>query len=348
MSTMYAGVDLHSNSTTIAFITEEGEFFDSIQCPTEAKALKRAVSRPAADRLSVVLEQGGQACWAAQQLSEVADQVRICDPTENEAISGPGDKDDRHDARQLARLLRLGATKHLYRPRMDDRMRFRRRYAYYQQATEQVKRHIQYVKSQLRFWGARIRKRAGYSRRKMARWIGDVPAAVQSDMQLLADQIEQTLQWKKQAWHRLREAGADYWEIQQFQRIPGLGPVRAHGLSALLMDPHRFRSASALFKYCRLAVQRRSSGGEAVAPEQLNRAGHGQLKAIAHGAVRSAVFHQKTDNEVARFYRASLERTGGKAGHALLNTQRKLLKICWGLWKTETEYNPERFCSGSG
>lgn len=347
MNTMYAGLDLHSNTTEIAVINEDGEFIDNTRCATEADALQRALGRWSTDHtVWAVLEQGEQSYWAAAHLAQVADEVRICDPTDRRRH--PGNKNDALDARQLARRLRLGDTKHLYRPRMGRRMRFRRRFAYYQRATEEVKKQIQYVKSQLRFWGVRIRKRAGWSRQKAARWLSKAPAEVRPDLQRLVDQLARKRQWKRQAWKQVEQLGTDYWEIDQFRRIPGIGPVRSHGLSALLMDPDRFDSRSALYKYCRLAVQRRSTDGELTAPEQLDHRGHGRLKAIVAGAVRSAVFRQTADNEVKASYHASLQRTGGHCKHAQLNTQRKLLKTCWGLWKSETNYDPGRFRPDTG
>lgn len=343
---IYIGCDVHSTHTRMAYLDEEGEIIDEVERPTEAKALKRAGRRWPAAQTWAVLEQGGQAYWVAEQLDQVVDQVRICDPMAHGG-AGRGDKNDKQDARRLARLLRMGETKHVYRPELDERMLFYRRFRYYERATEQVKRQIQYVKGQLRFFGARIPKRAGYSRRKVDGWIEQCPPSVQPDLWRLAEQVAERQQRKREAWASVQQAGNSYWEIRQFQRIPGFGPVRSHGFSAYVMDPHRFSSYSALCKYCRLAVQRRTSNREQVAPEQLNRAGFGTLKALVGGAVRTAVFHLNESNEVSRFYEASRVRTGS-AQNAFLNTQRKLLKTCWGLWKSETEYNPERFNSGTG
>ena len=49
-------------------------------------------------------------------------------------------------------------------------------------------------------------------------------------------------------------------------------------------------------------------------------------------------------NEVSLFYDASLRRTGDPV-HARLNTQRKILKVLWTIWKKDVAYNSKRFYS---
>ncbi len=49
-------------------------------------------------------------------------------------------------------------------------------------------------------------------------------------------------------------------------------------------------------------------------------------------------------NEVSLFYDASLLRTGDPV-HARLNTQRKILKVLWTIWKKDVAYDSKRFYS---
>ena len=49
-------------------------------------------------------------------------------------------------------------------------------------------------------------------------------------------------------------------------------------------------------------------------------------------------------NEVSLFYDASLRRTGDPV-HARLNTQRKILKVLWTIWKKDVAYDSKRFYS---
>ena len=119
------------------------------------------------------------------------------------------------------------------------------------------------------------------------------------------------------------ELGRRYQETQEFQKIPGIGPISAHAFDAYIQTPHRFATKQKLWRYCKLGVRKHSSGGTRVRKEKLDPAGHGELKALSHRAVKEALGGEDK-NEVQASYRASLQRTGDKT-HPRLNTQRKIL-----------------------
>jgi hypothetical protein len=50
----------------------------------------------------------------------------------------------------------------------------------------------------------------------------------------------------------------------------------------------------------------------------------------------------KGDNEVRRFYSNSVRRTFNRV-HARLNTQRKIIAVMYGMWKTGEAYRPQLF-----
>lgn len=126
--------------------------------------------------------------------------------------------------------------------------------------------------------------------------------------------------------------GEKYWEIAEFQGIPGIGPVGAHLFSGFIEDPHRFRRRNQLYKFCQLAVTSYRSAGQAVVgPKRLDKRGYGELKAVSHRAWLGAL-NTTEDNEVKRFWRARCRRSASKR-NARLNTQRKIIGAMWALWK---------------
>jgi len=144
---------------------------------------------------------------------------------------------------------------------------------------------------------------------------------------------------KQAARTELVELGQPYSEIQEFQKIPGMGPIGAHLFDAIVQTPHRFSSKQKLFRYCKLGIESRSSGDQR-AKEQLDDAGHGELKNISYQAF-CAARAMEGPNEIKTFYEASFERTGN-ATHARLNTQRKILESMWALWKNGAHYDPKK------
>ena len=95
-----------------------------------------------------------------------------------------------------------------------------------------------------------------------------------------------------------------------------------------------------LWRYCRLGILDRSSDGKPLAYQQLDRCGHGVLKAISYRAWLTAI--KARSGPVHRFYLQSLNRTH-KEVHARLNTQRKVLQTLWALWQGKERFDPKTF-----
>src|SRR6516225_6767845 len=58
---------------------------------------------------------------------------------------------------------------------------------------------------------------------------------------------------------------------QLLRQIPGMGPIRAAHLVAILQTPHRFRSKRQLWAYSGLAIERHGSGEYRYVDGQLQR-----------------------------------------------------------------------------
>ena len=95
-----------------------------------------------------------------------------------------------------------------------------------------------------------------------------------------------------------------------------------------------------LIRYCRLGIRDRSSDDKPLGYEQLDRHGHGILKAISYRAWLQAMKRQS--GAVHQFFLWSKKHTGS-ATHARLNTQRKLLRAWWTMWLEGKEWEEEKF-----
>ncbi len=107
----------------------------------------------------------------------------------------------------------------------------------------------------------------------------------------------------------------------------------------IIQTPHRFSTKQKIHRYCKLGIESKSSGDRA-AKQQLDDAGHGELKNISYQAFRHARALEEA-NEIDTFYEASLQRTNNKT-HAQLNTQRKIVESMWALWKNDACYDRKK------
>ena len=148
------------------------------------------------------------------------------------------------------------------------------------------------------------------------------------------------MQTQRDARRLMVRMGKPFPEVKLLSTAPGLGVVGAHLFAAYIADPTRFDSPSALIRYCRLGIRDRTSDDKPLGYEQLDRQGHGVLKAISYRAWLQAM--KRRDTSVYRFFLWSKQNTGS-AVHARLNTQRKLLRAWWTLWREGKEWDEQKF-----
>ena len=342
VSTHYAGMDIHASNTVIQTIGPNGAEVQQREVPTQADQLISWARGYWLGPLQVILEQGTHARWVASALAPWVDRLVICDPAENALVHRGGIKNDRTDAHKLARLLRLGEYKPVWWQPLEARHLFKSRMKMYLHQRKAKAAAIQRLTHYLRHIGVRIPTgQSRFSFGRAGRWIDQITSG---EHRSLAEQKLAFIRYHhKQAveiFRDIREQGNNYWEIAEFAKIPGIGPVGSHLFSALVEDPHRFARRNQVYQFCQLGIVSRSSAGQP-ARKRLDKRGYGELKATSYRAWLSAV-NAKDDNEVKRFWKASSGRAASQR-NARLNTQRKIINVMWSLWKNAQSYDPDKF-----
>jgi len=324
----------------IGYMNEDGQYLHHQQVDTTAQNLINEVVAIAAQRKSVTIEQSNMAFWAADQLSGYVDELIVCDPRHNALISRNESKNDRLDTMRLCKLLRLGELKAVWLPKQMGRRRvFYGQVKEYQRLVKTMSIHKRQLGDLLRHWGI-TRKTVAGDYRDPKELLGAVGQdLVREEVAGKITFIQQIERAKNEQKKRMIETGSSFWEIPEFLRIPGIGLIGAHVFSGYIQTPHRFRRSKQLIQFCQLGVRSFTSDGKRVRRERLSKAGHGCLKNLAHIAWKSS---QGSDNEVSRYFQGQLARSGNEV-HARLSTQRKILRVMWGLWKSHRPYDPDAF-----
>ena len=345
IETVYIGIDLHSKTSTIGYMNQRGDYLGQQRVQTTATNLINQVIAIPGHVKKLTLEQSNMAFWAADHLQHHVDELIVCDPRKNALISRGENKNDKSDTLGLCTLLRLNKLTEVWRPKqLGIRRLFFHQVKEYHRLIKSMSIHKRQLQDGLRHWGIRD---------KATKADFEDPESLLSGInkKLLREEFAEKLevigylnQRKERQLRRLVDTGKAFWEIKEFLKIPGIGPVGAHTFSGYIQTPHRFRRASLLIKFCKLAVRKFTSDGKPVRSERLSKAGHGPLKNLAHIAWKSS---RSSDNEVNRYYRDVLEESGNEV-HARLTTQRKILITMWALWKNKQPYNPTKFtyCCG--
>jgi transposase len=321
---------------------EDGTFQGHQKFPTSEAELIPRVSSIEADTKRLALEASTLARWAARTIAPYVEEVLVCDPRENQALSRNPHKSDEADAYNLCRLLRLGNLQEVYHAEDDTRAVFKAAAQRYLSLRKQQVALKQKIKATFRRWGVlNVEGKRIYSQEGRKDYLGRVGRPeVTEQLRGLYRMLDVALETQAEAKAQMRRLGSEYPEIEEFQEMPGVGPIGAHLFDAIVQTPHRFATKQKLWSYSGLGIRNQTSDGKPLGYEKLDSNGRTELKAISYRAWLSALRH--SPNEVATFFEESVSRTGDRT-HARLNTQRKILATLLSLWKNDSTYRPKRF-----
>jgi transposase len=337
----YLAMDVHANNCVLGEMDFNGTFRGNQSFPTSENNIIQSLKSVKAKEKYLTLEESNLAYWAAQVSSPYVTDVIPCDPKENALIYKSSVKRDKVDTRKLCRLLRLGELKRVYHPESDERALFKASVQHYIDLRGQQIALKQKIKATYRHWGViDVSGEAIYSAEKRDDYLKQVKHInIENQLHRLYAIMDETESMQQKAKKAMIGLGRNYPEIKEFKKMPGIGDVAAHIFDAFIQTPDRFANRRKLWRYCRMGVTDRSSDGKPLGYKRLDRSGISEIKAIMYQAWMSAL---KGDNEVKEFYLKSLQRTHSRV-HARLNTQRKIIAVMYGLWKSGGAYNPKLF-----
>jgi transposase len=339
-SVAWLGLDAHAKFSLLAWMDDQGNRRAHWRFPTTEGQLVKHLQLIPAPIKHLALEECGLSRWLAQVAQPHVTDATVCDPRENHRISRHHHKCDEQDGYGLAHLHRLGALKKIWQPTSDARAVFKcAAQAYLDAVARQSALKLQ-LKAHYRQWGVIPAGSRVYGQQR-GKWLAQIkPAGIRAQLLLLYELLDTAVELERKTRRLMVQLGAPFPEIARLDTVPGIGRIGAHVFVAFIQEPARFTTAQQLLRYCRLGIRDRSSDGKPLGYQQLDRHGHGVLKAISYRAWLTAM--RLGRGPVHEFYQASLARTGSSV-HARLNTQRKLLLTLWRLWRTGGEFEPKRF-----
>jgi len=171
-----------------------------------------------------------------------------------------GNKSDRIDARKLAELLRNGSLSAVYHGEKNLR-NLKELSRSYLTLSRDLTRVMNRLKALYHSWGIACAGTQVYAPRHRSEWLSKIrEAGVRCRAQFLHQQLD-GLQALRQGVRRdllaeSRKHSATKW----LRQIPGIGPIRAALLIALMQTPDRFRTKRQLWAYSGLAIETHGSG----------------------------------------------------------------------------------------
>ena len=199
-------------------------------------------------------------------------------------------------------------------------------------------------------WGIACAGTQVYAPRHRSEWLSKITeAGVRCRAEFTYQQLDGLQGLRQEVRRDLLAESRKHRATKLLRQIPGIGPIRAALLVALLQTPDRFRTKRQLWAYSGLAIETHGSGEyhyvegrlrrspKAVALRGLNKNHNHDLKSIFKSA---SVRASSAAGPVHEFYEGLLAK-GMKPSMARLTLARKIAAITLIIWKKGAHFDGE-------
>jgi len=332
------GIDLGDRRSHICILDRMGETIreeDISTSPRSFEAYFRAMPRAL-----VALEVGMHSRWASRVIQECGHDVIVANPSKVKLIFSNDQKNDRVDARSLARLARV--DRRLLCP-------IRHRSENAQAALSVLRARDSLVRARTRIINCvrglvkptGVRLPASNAEGFCSRVNEHVPAALRPAVALLLEQIQalsDTIAVYDQYVEHL--VATRFPQAKLLQQVPGVGSLTALAFVLTLDDPWRFPKSRQVGCYLGLRP-RQDQSGERDPQLGISKGGDEFLRRLLVNSSHYILGHFGPDCDLRRWGLKIAERGGRKAKkRAVAAVARKLSVLLHHLWTTGEVYDP--------
>jgi transposase len=334
------GLDLGDRSSWYCVLNGAGEVLLERKLPTTPKAMKEVFG--GMPRSRIALETGMHSPWVSRLLSELGHEVIVAHARSVRLIGESRKKDDRMDARTLARLARidpqlLSPVKHRSAKAQADLTVIRARAGLVRARTALVNT----VRGLAKSYGERLR---GCNVRNMnpekAEGLSpELQRALEPLLAASAALSEQIAEYNERIEKLAQES---YPQTARLQQVKGVGTLIALTFLLTLEDAQRFRKSRDVGCYLGLQPGRRNSG-QSEPQMHISKEGDPYLRTLLVQGAHHILGPFGVDSDLRRWGLKLAER-GGRNGkkRAVIATARKLAVLLHRLWVSGEAYEPLR------
>jgi transposase len=337
------GLDLGDRNSSYCVLSEQGEILLENTLPTTKAGLGQVLEGMA--RCRVALEVGTHSPWVSRYVSTLGHEVIVANTRELAYITKSSRKDDRIDARKLARLARvdpelLSPIRHRSEAAHADLLVLRARDGFVRCRTHLICSVRGMVKSQ----GERLKKCDAENVGPVL--VESMSEAIRRFAVPVLEEIE-SLNTRIAAYDReIATMEKRYPEVAILQQVFGVGALISLALVLTVEDPKRFRHSRDIGPYLGLRPKRRDSG--ASQPELgISKEGDKFLRRLLVQGAHTILRRGSPDSDLKRWGLAVLAQQDGKKKvgktkkkKVVVAVARKLAVLLHHLWATGEVYDP--------
>jgi transposase len=334
------GVDLGDRSSAYCVLSEAGAIVLEHKLATTPETMKQVFG--GMPRCRIAMETGTHSPWVSRLLTALGHEVIVGHAQKVRLITKSRRKDDRLDARTLARLARidpelLSPVQHRSAQAQLHLAEIRARAGLVSARTALVNAARGLVKS----YGERLRK---CGTQQFTREItSGLSAGLREALQPLLREVESLNEGIQEYDRRIAKmAKQTYPETALLKQVKGVGDVIATAYVLTVEDPHRFRKSRDAGCFVGLQPGRRNSG-DSEPQMHISKEGDEYLRTLLVQGAHYILGPFGEDSDLRRWGQ-KLSARGGKNGkkRAVVAVARKLAVLLHRLWVSGEAYEPLR------
>lgn len=332
------GIDLGDLRSSYCLVSPSGETLDEGSVATTRGSLLAFFQ--AKETCRVVIEACGHVHWIARLASEAGHEVIVANPREVRLISQSGRKNDRNDARMLARLGRVDIE--LLRPvtlRGEDCRASRSTLHARDLLVRTRAKLVNFVRGQVKTFGGRIPSCSTSAFRTKA--LGHVPDPIRTTITPILETLERVEEQIRDLDREIERLCEErHPETRVLRQLKGVGPVLALAYVATIEDPARFPSSRTVGNYVGLAPAQYASGART--PElRISKRGDGFLRRLLVNAA-SYMLGPFGQASYLRRHGERIAQSGSQRdkARARIAVARRLACLLHHLWRTGSVWDP--------
>jgi len=336
----FIGIDLGDKKSVCCFLDGEGKIVAEGKLSTTREDFAELFSKIPKSRIA--LEVGTHSPWVSEQLESYGHEVIVANPRKMESIHKNKRKNDKVDARTLARLVRadpelLYPIRHRGAEARNDLVMIRARAALVSVRTKLITCVRGLVKSS----GSRLPTCSAESFHKQAK--DKLPEVLRPALAPLLIQIGSlTTRIHKYDQAVSRLAQKKYPETRSLQQVKGVGDLTSVAYVLTLEKPERFAKSRDVGPYLGL-IPKQDDSGDSSKQLGITKTGDKMLRRLMVGSAHYILGPFGEDCDLRQFG-LKLAARGGKNAkkRAVVAVARKLGVLLHRLWLTGETYEPLR------
>jgi len=338
MGELYCGIDFHKRKSWLFAVNEEKEV--RIDVEIMSSRICEYLS-PYSEEMRVAIEATGGANHLAMKLVEMGFEVVLVETNQfHPRNKKRGSKTDRKDAEALSKYLRMDDLPEVYLKSLEAR-KLKTLLVQREHLLNTRRNTTNHIRGILREYGFTIPVGVDAFLKSAGKFIDQLESASTKDlMKFHLDQAQIYLQKEAELNANLERMAEGDEDCLRLMTVPGVGPMSALCLVAVVDDITRFEEARKFAAYLGLVPREFSSGGKQRLG-QITRSGPEMLRRyLIHGA-RAVLLKSgpRLENDPNRKW-AERVQSRGNTNKAVVALAHRNARICYGILKNKMSYNP--------